>query len=78
SIAWRSVEGSDIDHAGTVLFRQTVEGFTEVKIVLNYAPPAGKVGEAFLEIFGKEPGTRLEQDLRRLKEMMEPATVAHS
>jgi uncharacterized membrane protein len=76
SIAWRSVEGSPVDHAGTVLFHPTPEGFTEIKIVLNYSPPAGKLGEAVLEAFGKEPGERLEENLRRLKEIMEPSPVA--
>src|SRR5262249_13537794 len=44
-IAWRSLENADINHAGSVWFRQAPNGRgTEVKVVINYEPPGGKLG----------------------------------
>src|SRR5581483_5839424 len=44
-IAWRSLGGADVDNAGSVNFTQLPhDRGTEVKVVLDYIPPAGKVG----------------------------------
>ena len=45
-IAWRSLEGSEVDNAGSVLFSPTETGDTEVRVVLRYDPPGGKVGSS--------------------------------
>ena len=48
-IAWRSLPNSDIDHAGSVHFRRAPGGRgTEVKVEMEYRPPAGSVGAAFV------------------------------
>ncbi len=44
-------------------------------VVLKYDPPAGPVGDAFAKLFGEAPSQTVRADLRRLKEMMELATV---
>lgn len=71
-IAWRSLEGADVDHAGTVRF-QHVPGGTEVRVTLEYNPPAGSVGAAFARLFREEPGQQLEDDLLRFKHLVETA-----
>jgi uncharacterized membrane protein len=69
-IAWRSLPGSDIDNAGSVHFIPTGDG-TEVRVVLSYDPPAGKVGTAVAKLLGEEPEQQVEEDLRRFKQVME-------
>jgi uncharacterized membrane protein len=71
-IAWRSLEGADVDHAGTVRFRP-VEGGTEVRVLLEYDPPGGAVGATIARLFGSEPAQRIEEDMRRFKHLMEVA-----
>lgn len=70
-IAWRTLEGADINHAGSVQFRSLPNGLTEVKVVMSYEPPLGKVGAETAKLFGEEPGQQLQNDLHRFKQLME-------
>ena len=75
-IGWRSLAGSDIDNAGSVHFRVGPGGKgTEVKVSLQYNPPGGSVGAWFAKLFGEEPSQQIEQDLRRLKELLETGEI---
>jgi uncharacterized membrane protein len=69
-IAWRSLPGADVDNAGSVHFTLSGNG-TEVRVVLSYDPPAGRVGAAVAKLLGEEPSQQVEEDLRRLKQVME-------
>jgi len=69
-LAWRSLPGADVDNAGSVHFEPT-EGGTEVRVVLSYDPPAGKVGASVAKLLGEEPSQQVEEDLRRFKQVME-------
>jgi uncharacterized membrane protein len=73
-IAWRTVENSDVDHAGSVRFEGTEQG-TRVKVTMEYRPPAGKVGVGLAKLFGQEPRQMIENDLRRFKQLMEAGEV---
>jgi uncharacterized membrane protein len=70
-IAWRSLEGSEVDNAGSVHFSPTETGDTEVRVVLRYDPPAGRLGAAVARLFGEEPSRQVADDLRRLKQVVE-------
>ena len=71
-IAWRSLEGADVDNAGSVHFTPAPGGTgTEVRVVLKYDPPAGALGAAVAKLFGEEPERQIEEDLRRFKQVME-------
>ena len=71
-IAWRSLEDADIPNAGSVRFEKASNGRgTEVKVALNYDPPAGKLGVSIAKLFGEEPEQQVEEDLRRFKQLME-------
>ena len=71
-IAWRSLEGADVDNAGSVHFTPAPGGRgTEVRVVLKYDPPAGKVGAAVAKLLGEEPSGQVQEDLRRFKQFME-------
>ena len=69
-IAWRSLGGATVDNAGSVRFVPAAEG-TEVKVVLDYIPPAGRLGAAVARLFGEEPSVQVREDLRRFKQVME-------
>jgi uncharacterized membrane protein len=70
-IAWRSLPGADVNNAGSVHFTPAGEGRTEVRVVLSYEPPAGKLGAAVAKLLGEEPSQQVDDDLRRFKQVME-------
>ncbi len=76
-IAWRSLEGAEIENKGVVLFEPVQDGnATELRVYLEYAPPAGKAGKAFAKLFGKDPERMVEEDLRRFKTLIEAGEPA--
>jgi uncharacterized membrane protein len=71
-IAWRSLEGAPVPNAGSVRFEPARDGRgAEVKVSLEYAPPAGKLGALIAKLFGEDPGRQIEEDLHRFKLLME-------
>jgi len=71
-LSWRSLPGSDVDHAGTVRFRELPNGRgTEVRVRLEYAPPGGMVGVAVGNLFKTLTEQQLKEDLRRFKQIIE-------
>jgi len=76
-IAWRTLPGSEIDHAGSVRFRKApADRGTEVHVELNYEPPGGQVGATVAWLFGEEPRIQIEDDLRRFKQIIEAGEIA--
>ena len=76
-IAWRSLPGADVDNAGSVRFEAAPGGRgTEVRVVLEYDPPGGMLGAAVAKLFGEEPKQQVEDDLRRLKQVLEAGETA--
>ena len=68
-IAWRSVAGN-LTNAGSVHFDPAPgERGTQVRVVLNYNTPGGKVSALLAKVLGHEPGQMIQEDLRRLKEL---------
>lgn len=75
-IAWRSIEGADVDNAGTVQFTPRPDGEgTEVRVTIDYINPGGTIGHAVAKMFGKDPKTEIREDLRRFKRIMETGEV---
>ena len=71
-IGWRSLRGSDVDHAGSVRFEPTPDGrATDVTVTLQYAPPGGHGGTLLAKMLGEDPERKIQQDLQRFKETME-------
>lgn len=71
-IGWRSAPGSEIDTAGSVHFKRAPAGRgTEVRVELQYIPPAGILGALVAKLFGEEPQQQIREDLRHLKQIME-------
>lgn len=75
-IGWRSLEGSQIDNAGSVHFKPAGAGRgTEVKVVLRYDPPAHSLGAKISKILGEDPAMNVQEDLRRLKRLIETGEI---
>ena len=75
-IAWRSLEGADVDNAGSVRFEPAPEGRgTIVRVTLKYDPPAGKLGSLVAKLWGEEPSQQIDEDLRRFKQVMETGEI---
>jgi uncharacterized membrane protein len=75
-IAWQTVEGSSVDHRGSVTFRPAPgDRGTRVRVELTYAPPAGQIGRWMAKLFGEEPEQQVRSDLRKFKRLMEIGEV---
>jgi len=75
-IAWRAVEGSEVEHAGSVRFEPAGGGRgTIVTVDMQYRPPLGTVGSAVAAWFGEDPNQTVKMDLRRFKQVMETGEV---
>ncbi|NDU99796.1 SRPBCC family protein [Pseudoroseicyclus sp. CLL3-39] len=78
-IAWRSVQGSDIDTEGKVTFRDAPGGRgTEVEAIVAYIPPVGRLGALVAKLFQKEPRVQGRRELKRFKMLMETGEVTTS
>jgi len=83
-IAWTSSLGADIANSGSIRFQPlSYDRGTEVKIVVEYQPPAGALGEVLTkfaegiaQLFGESSQQQIEDDLRRFKMLMETGEIA--
>jgi uncharacterized membrane protein len=75
-IAWQTVGKSDVVSAGSVRFRPAAGGRgTEVRVRLQYEPPAGKLGATLAWLLGHEPSQTIQEDLRKFKQLLEAGEV---
>lgn len=76
-IAWTSAENADVAHSGSIQFKPAShDRGTIVKVVMEYSPPAGVVGDIVAKLFGEAPEQQLGDDLRRFKMLMETGEIA--
>src|SRR6185503_5402691 len=68
-LAWRTVEGSTVEHSGRVRFFPEGEG-TRVHVEMHYAPPGGVVGQAVAKAFGVDPASEIDDDLAKLARLI--------
>lgn len=76
-ISWESLPGAEVQNAGSVRFEPIAGGTaTNVKVTLQFQPPAGVVGATVAKLLGEAPDQQLREDLQSLKRLMEtkPAT----
>jgi uncharacterized membrane protein len=69
-LAWRSEPGAILENAGVVRFSPEGEG-TRIDFRFCYSPPGGRAGRSLAEFFGADPRARVNEDLGRLKSMLE-------
>ncbi|HEY0096256.1 MAG TPA: SRPBCC family protein [Archangium sp.] len=71
-LAWKSVEGSTVENEGTIHFEPFNNGrATRLDIRVSYKPPAGALGHAFARLLGADPKKQMDDDLMRLKSLIE-------
>jgi uncharacterized membrane protein len=70
-IAWRSVEGSNRFHAGSVQFQPLGERTTQVRVDLLYERPPATLLSALATLCGFDPSKAARADLRALKRRLE-------
>ena len=75
-IGWKSVPNSDVVSAGSVNFAPAAGGGTEIRVHLQYDPPAGHVGDWIAAAFGKAPAQMIGEDLDQLKASFEGRLTA--
>ncbi len=75
-VAWKSCEGAEVATAGSVHFEPAPGNRgTEVRVVMDYIPPAGKLGAGIAWLAGRDAESQIREDLRTFKRMMETGTV---
>jgi uncharacterized membrane protein len=75
-IAWRSLEGADIESSGSVRFEPAAGGRgTVVKVELQYNPPGGVVAATVAKLFGQAPEQQVQEDLHRFKQIIETGEI---
>jgi uncharacterized membrane protein len=76
-LAWRSVAGSNVDIGGSVRFDLAPgERGTEIKVILTYAPPAGRLGAIAAALTGGGGDRLVREALRRFKQLQETGEIA--
>ena len=76
-LAWKSLPGSDLVSTGSVHFRDAPgDRGTEIRVELQYNPPAGAIGALVARLLGREPEQEIQSDLRRLKQFLEAGELA--
>lgn len=75
-IAWRSLAEATVPNSGSVRFIPApADRGTEIHVVLDYIPPAGRIGWLIARLFGQEPKQQVQEDLRRFKQFIETGEV---
>jgi uncharacterized membrane protein len=75
-LAWKSVGDADVPNAGSLHFRAAPEDRgTEVRLVLEYEPPAGHLGAWLAKLVKENPDAQVRDALRRFKQLAETGEV---
>ena len=75
-IAWRSLDGSDVETTGRIRFAKGLgDRGTEVHVEMDYVPPGGRLGKWIATLFGQNPWRLIREDLRNFKRLMEMGEI---
>ena len=77
-LSWKSTGEPDVASAGSVRFRSAGDQATEVRVKLQYEPPAGKLGATVAWLLGEDPQQQIAEDLRKFKQILETGVVAET
>lgn len=69
--AFKSAAGAIVGNAGVIQFQKDPRGGTTINIRMSYRPPAGALGHAFARLLGVDPKKQMDDDLVRLKSIIE-------
>jgi uncharacterized membrane protein len=71
-ISWQSLEGADVDNAGSVWFTPAAGGRgTVLKVAMKYSPLGGKLGALLAKLMGDDAEEEMAEGLFRLKSLLE-------
>jgi uncharacterized membrane protein len=73
-LAWRSEPGAEVEQSGSIDLSPTSDG-TIATVRISYKPPAGVLGQAVARLFGRDPKRQLEEDLTRMKSLVERGVI---
>ena len=73
-LAWRSLADADVANSGSVRF-DALPGArgTLVRVDMQYSRPGHVAGAAVALLFNRSPRQQIDDDLRRLKQVLKPA-----
>jgi uncharacterized membrane protein len=75
-VAWRTLDDSGAANAGSVRFEVAPAGRgTIVRVSLHYSPRGGALGAGLVRLLGHDPQSRIREDLRRFKQVMETGEI---
>jgi Predicted integral membrane protein len=74
-IAWRTLPAQPIEHEGRIRFEEVDDGTTRVTVRMTYRPPGGVLGHAIAHILGWDPKSRIDDDIVRMKSLLEDGKV---
>lgn len=70
-LAWKTLPGAAVRHAGILHFEPQPHGTTRVDVQIAYNPPGGAIGHGLLVALGLNPQHLLEETLVRFKSILE-------
>jgi uncharacterized membrane protein/gas vesicle protein len=76
-LAWRTRPGATVEHAGQVALERANAGATRLHVELSYHPAGGAAAHAVARVLGADPKTQLDDDLLRMKTMIEEGKRPH-
>lgn len=76
-LAWRTEPDSLVQHAGVLKFHDNDDGTTTMHLKITYNPVAGVIGHGVARLVGSDLKTLLEEDLVRIKTVLEEAVIPH-
>jgi uncharacterized membrane protein len=76
-LAWHSEPGAEVAQTGSIRFEPFRNG-TRVTLRMAYWPPAGAVGHALASLLGSDPKRQLDDDLARMKMLVERGAMGHA
>lgn len=75
-ISWRTIGDADVPQAGSVWFKRAPDDQgTEVRVLIKYDPPLGRIGEWTAMLFGQDARSAIREDLHRLKAYLEAGEI---
>lgn len=76
-ISWRSLDHPDVKSAGSVHFEPAIGGRgTVIRVRMQYLPIGGALRAFVAKLFGEDPDLQLDEDLHRLKQVLETGEIA--
>jgi uncharacterized membrane protein len=77
ALAWRTLNGAEVPNAGSVIFEPLSHGRgTIVRFSVHYSPVDGQLTPALAKLLRQDPQSKVHEDLRRFKQLLESGEIA--